>query len=88
MLVFPSAGVTPPRISLFYLSTLSVCRQAARVASQLKLVIRPMYSNPPVYGARLVTEILSDEALTEEWTAECKVRMYGGTLLLVLPLLG
>ncbi|CAM9546945.1 unnamed protein product [Laminaria digitata] len=46
--------------------------EAARVASQLKLVIRPMYSSPPVYGARLVAEILSDEALSEEWTAECK----------------
>eukprot|EP00904_Undaria_pinnatifida_P001839 jgi/Undpi1/11656/HiC_scaffold_36.g13951.m1 len=46
--------------------------EAARVGSQLKLVIRPMYSNPPVYGARLVSEILSDEVLSGEWTAECK----------------
>lgn len=49
-------------------------RQAARVLSQLKLVIRPMYSNPPVYGARLVMEILSDDALSQEWAGECKVR--------------
>nr|AIT70228.1 aspartate aminotransferase [Dictyopteris undulata] len=46
--------------------------EAARVTSQLKLVIRPMYSNPPIYGARLVTEVLSDPALTQEWSAECK----------------
>lgn len=32
-----------------------------------------MYSNPPVYGARLVTEILSDDALAQEWYGECKV---------------
>lgn len=38
------------------------------------MVIRPMYSNPPVYGARLVTEILSDDALSQEWSGECKVR--------------
>nr|AIT70204.1 aspartate aminotransferase [Punctaria latifolia] len=46
--------------------------EAARVGSQLKIVIRPMYSNPPVYGARLVTEILSDDALSKEWSGECK----------------
>lgn len=46
--------------------------EAARVGSQLKIVIRPMYSNPPVYGARLVTEILSDDALSREWSGECK----------------
>ena len=45
-----------------------------------------MYSNPPVYGARLVAEILSDEALSVEWTAECKVRKTG-RVSLVLPLL-
>ncbi|CAN0533097.1 unnamed protein product, partial [Ectocarpus sp. 8 AP-2014] len=32
-----------------------------------------MYSNPPVHGARLVAEILSDEALSQEWSGECKV---------------
>ncbi|CAM9237439.1 unnamed protein product [Choristocarpus tenellus] len=52
-----------------------VCRdpeEAARVSSQLKLVIRPMYSNPPIHGARLVAEILSSPALRDEWSAECK----------------
>ncbi|KAG5186051.1 aspartate aminotransferase [Tribonema minus] len=46
--------------------------EAARVESQLKLVIRPMYSNPPVHGARLVSEILSDAALRAEWAGECR----------------
>ena len=31
-----------------------------------------MYSNPPVYGARIVTEILSDPILKLQWTTECK----------------
>nr|AIT70222.1 aspartate aminotransferase [Scytosiphon lomentaria] len=46
--------------------------EAARVGSQLKIVIRAMYSNPPVHGARLVTEILSDDNLSQEWAGECK----------------
>ncbi|WOL13212.1 hypothetical protein Cni_G21981 [Canna indica] len=33
---------------------------AVRVESQLKLVIRPMYSNPPIYGASIVATILKD----------------------------
>ena len=30
--------------------------QAARVLSQLKLIIRPMYSSPPIHGALIVSE--------------------------------
>jgi aspartate aminotransferase len=41
--------------------------EASRVASQMKIIIRPMYSNPPVHGARLVTTILSDPELRAEW---------------------
>lgn len=33
---------------------------AARVESQLKMVIRPMYSNPPAHGARIVEAVLSN----------------------------
>lgn len=33
---------------------------ASRVESQLKLVIRPMYSNPPIHGASIVATILKD----------------------------
>ena len=29
-----------------------------RVLSQLKGIIRPMYSNPPIHGARIVARIL------------------------------
>lgn len=43
-----------------------------RVESQLKMVIRPMYSNPPAYGARIVATILSDRQLFQEWTVELR----------------
>jgi aspartate/tyrosine/aromatic aminotransferase len=35
--------------------------------SQLKAIIRPMWSNPPVEGARIVTTVLSNPALLAEW---------------------
>lgn len=53
-----------------------VCESAeeqARVMSQLKLVVRPMYSNPPVFGARLVDIILSDPDLNKLWHEEVKM---------------
>lgn len=49
-------------LRLIYL-WLQVCRSAdvaVRVESQLKLVIRPMYSNPPIHGASIVATILKD----------------------------
>lgn len=46
--------------------------EAARVLSQLKILIRPMYSNPPINGARLVNEILSDPELRKEWLHDVK----------------
>ncbi|MQL90782.1 hypothetical protein Taro_023387 [Colocasia esculenta] len=52
-----------------------VCRAAdvaGRVESQLKLVIRPMYSNPPIHGASIVATILRDRELYNEWTVELK----------------
>lgn len=52
-----------------------VCKSAdvaTRVESQLKLVIRPMYSNPPIHGASIVATILKDRELYHEWTIELK----------------
>lgn len=52
-----------------------VCKSAdvaKRVESQLKLVIRPMYSNPPIHGASIVATILRDRDLYNEWTIELK----------------
>lgn len=33
---------------------------AAKVLSQLKMVIRANYSSPPVHGARIVEKVLND----------------------------
>ncbi|KAK4481220.1 hypothetical protein RD792_012103 [Penstemon davidsonii] len=52
-----------------------VCKSAdvaARVESQLKLVIRPMYSSPPIHGASIVATILKNEEMYREWTVELK----------------
>jgi len=46
--------------------------QANVLASQLRRLIRPMYSNPPLTGARLVTAILKDAGLKAEWAREVK----------------
>lgn len=46
--------------------------EAQRVVSQLKVVIRPMYSNPPRHGARIVTTVLSDPQLTQDFIVQCK----------------
>lgn len=46
--------------------------EASRVLSQLKIIIRPMYSSPPSTGARIVKTLLSDGALEDQWRAECK----------------
>ena len=40
---------------------------AARVMSQVKIMIRTMYSNPPLFGARLVQEILNNPQLKSQW---------------------
>lgn len=43
---------------------------AAKVLSQVKIMIRTMYSNAPLYGARLVTEILNNNALRQQWLVD------------------
>eukprot|EP00891_Asterochloris_glomerata_P004767 jgi/Astpho2/4767/Aster-00315 len=45
---------------------------ARKVESQLKSVIRPMYSNPPKHGSAIVTTILSDKELFSQWKVELK----------------
>jgi len=44
-----------------------------KLLSQLLIIIRPMYSNPPITGARLVAEVLNDAALAKEWHSEVKL---------------
>lgn len=37
------------------------------VGSQVRRIIRSLYSNPPAHGARIVAEVLKDSALKTEW---------------------
>lgn len=48
-----------------------------RVDSQLKIVIRPNYSNPPMHGAAIAAKVLGDPRLFEEWKVG-GVRVRGG----------
>ena len=40
--------------------------------SQIKILVRPLYSNPPVHGARIAAEILNNAELCEQWHEEVK----------------
>ncbi|CAD5117536.1 DgyrCDS6300 [Dimorphilus gyrociliatus] len=44
--------------------------EQARVTSQLKILIRPLYSNPPINGMRIVTQILSSKELKQKWMSD------------------
>ncbi|XP_040185227.1 aspartate aminotransferase, mitochondrial [Rana temporaria] len=50
----------------------SDAEEAKRVESQLKILIRPMYSNPPLNGARIAAAILTQPELRSEWLQEVK----------------
>lgn len=43
------------------------------VMSRIKQIARPIYSNPPIHGARLVDIVLSSPDLTAEWHSELRV---------------
>src|SRR5690554_833363 len=50
-----------------------VCRDpemAAAVESQMKILARSQYSNPPLHGARIVAEICNDPGLYQMWEQE------------------
>uniref|UniRef100_A0A914DXS6 Aspartate aminotransferase n=1 Tax=Acrobeloides nanus TaxID=290746 RepID=A0A914DXS6_9BILA len=52
-----------------------VCKdpeEASRVMSQVKILIRPMISNPPIHGARIATKILNDPKLRAQWLVDVK----------------
>jgi len=44
--------------------------EAARVESQIKIVARAIYSNPPIHGARIVSNVLGDPKLKAMWLNE------------------
>ena len=44
--------------------------EAARVLSQLKIMIRTNYSNPPTHGGSVVATVLNDPTLRAQWDQE------------------
>lgn len=65
-------GLYGERIGALHILT-DGATESACVDSQLKIIIRPHYSNPPISGARLVSSILSDSELTSQWRKDVKV---------------
>lgn len=46
--------------------------ERSAVMSQLKLIIRPMYSSPPIHGSSIVKTVLSDDELSVEYYKNCE----------------
>lgn len=64
-------GLYGERIGLFS----AVCEdtnEKDRVLSQVKIIARAMYSNPPVYGAKVVSTILNNPSLNQQWLTDVK----------------
>lgn len=46
--------------------------KSAAIISQMSLLVRGMYSNPPAYGAQIVSRVLNTPALKAEWMESIK----------------
>ncbi|KZT74675.1 hypothetical protein DAEQUDRAFT_719857 [Daedalea quercina L-15889] len=64
-------GLYGERVGAFSLTTADE-GEKKRVESQLKILVRPMYSNPPLHGARIASTILNNSELYSEWEKEVK----------------
>ncbi|KAI0815204.1 PLP-dependent transferase [Irpex lacteus] len=64
-------GLYGERVGAFSLVTADP-EEKARVESQIKIIVRPLYSNPPVHGARIASTILNQPELYKEWEGEVK----------------
>ncbi len=62
-------GLYNERVGAFTLVANSA-ETATTVFSQVKKIIRSIYSNPPAHGAAVVTHILNDAELRTEWETE------------------
>ena len=51
---------------------LIMLEETKRVDSQVKILVRPLYSNPPVHGARVASTILNNPELNKQWLGEVK----------------
>lgn len=48
-------------------------QQAEHISSQLCKIVRPMMSNPPAFGARIVSLVLNTPDLYQEWVVQLKM---------------
>ena len=64
-------GIYGERAGTLYLVT-GNAETAKKAGSHIKLLIRERYSNPPVHGAKIVSAILQDPALRQEWELELR----------------
>jgi len=64
-------GLYGERVGAFSVVTGSK-EEKSHVDSQLKILVRPLYSNPPVHGARIAGTILADPKLYQQWLGEVK----------------
>ena len=48
-------------------------KEAARVLSQVKILVRTNYSSPPKHGARIAAAILNDAGMRQQWLDELVV---------------
>ncbi|KAK9234183.1 pyridoxal phosphate-dependent transferase [Lipomyces kononenkoae] len=64
-------GLYGERVGAFSM-VVDSAEEKKRVDSQLKIIVRPLYSNPPIHGARIAAEVLSDEGLYKQWLVEVK----------------
>eukprot|EP00003_Mantamonas_plastica_P023554 TRINITY_DN425_c0_g1_i6.p1 TRINITY_DN425_c0_g1~~TRINITY_DN425_c0_g1_i6.p1 ORF type:complete len:404 (+),score=131.01 TRINITY_DN425_c0_g1_i6:25-1212(+) len=64
-------GLYGQRCGAFHIVTSSKDVKAA-VDSQVKIIVRPMYSSPPLHPARVAAEVLSNPELHDEWLVELK----------------
>lgn len=47
--------------------------EVSAVESQLKVIIRPMYSTPSLHGARIAIHVMGDESLCAKWKKDLKI---------------
>lgn len=62
-------GLYGERCGALFLACQNKARSLA-VGSRIKMIIRGLYSNPPCHGARIVTTILQNAKLKQQWMHE------------------
>ncbi len=67
-----SMGLYGERVGAMFIVTESEKETSAVLSNVKQTVVRPMYSSPPLHGARLATMLLTDSELNAQWRAELK----------------